>query len=563
MVAATKYLSRGAFILAACLACSCHYPSPSDPVPPEPPATNIIREENSLQFRDLNTYPIKPSQVQFTFSLHEREGRTLFRPAAEIAAATRIFENGAPLDSTETSFFVHTITRKHLELVVVLDFTRSMALWRENNVSGVELIAQNVKQLIDSLGPANRIALVEFHDRNETPGVISNFTTNKFSLRQALDQFSQSKIEYGSSRCWDALHAAVNLFPAPPQVTHEKVVLLVSDGYDTSSEHKPEEIIALASKRKVRIHAIGTGALAEHTIFETLAHATGGEYFGAADFAAFARQWALATRHLRQQYKLSYLTLKKNGKHAVRVQIDWAGETNYFEQTLDLGAIYDDDRVGRIGYEESGVLNQRAEIRFNAEHLPRNVDKFRLRVNTNLPARWEVIKAQDGGLCEGWRLEGPDAQGYVRLVAPAGASLPFGDSGGLCKIIFENLKESGLILGCAFDNSIYENGKRFEYPDTVYVGLPIVEPQPSDGATPALDSLASLSWGVQNPRKLPLTFSVLFDTLDATKEIARSLTVMHHSLPDDAAANKTYYWRVIAYSGERSFIGPKWHFRAN
>lgn len=562
MVAATKYLSWGALILAACLACSCHYPSPSDPTP-EPPPTTIIREEKTLQFRDLNTYLIKPSQVQFTFSLHEREGQTLFRPAAEIAAATRILENGVPLDSTETSFFVHTTVRQHLDLVLVLDFTRSMALWRENNVSGIELTVQHVKTLIYTLGPANRIALVEFHDRNVTPGVISDFTSDKSALAQALDGFLQSGIEYGASRCWDALHAGVSLFPDPPQVTHEKVVLLISDGYDTSSEHKPEEIIALASKRKVRIHAIGTGALAEHTIFETLVRATGGEYFGAADFAAFTQQWALAARNLRQQYKLSYLTLKKMGKHAVRVQIDWAGETNYFEQTLDLGAIYDDDRVGRLGYEESGVINQRAEIRFNADHLPRNIDKFRFRLDTNLPARWEIIEAQEGGICENWRLDGPDAQGYISLAAPAGGSLPFGDSGGLCKIIFENLKYSGLILGCRFDNSIYENGKHFEYPDTVYVGLPIVDPQPSDGATPSLDSLSSLSWSVQNPRKLPLTFSVLFDTLDATHEIASGLTAMSHVLPDEVTANKTYYWRVVAHSGERSFIGPKWHFRTN
>ena len=100
MVAATKYLSWGALILAACLACSCHYPSPSDPTPP---VTTILRQEKTLQFRDLNTYPIKPSQVQFTFSLHEREGRTLFRPAAEIAAATRILENIVPPGSNAAS----------------------------------------------------------------------------------------------------------------------------------------------------------------------------------------------------------------------------------------------------------------------------------------------------------------------------------------------------------------------------------------------------------------------------------------------------------------------------
>lgn len=561
MVAATKYLSWGALILAACLACSCHYPSPSDPTPPEPPATNIIREEKTLQFRDLNTYPIKPSQVQFTFSLHEREGRTLFRPAAEIAAATRILENGVPLDSTETSFFVHTITRQHLELVLVLDFTLSMAEWRENNLSGVELIAQNVKQLIDSLGPANRIAIIEFHDRNETHSVISNLTSDKFLLKQALDRFLQSGIESSASSCWDALHAGVSLFPDAPKVNHEKIVLLISDGKDTSSGHTPEAIITLALKKNVRVHAIGTGAMPEHAKFENLARKTGGEYFGAAGASGFAQQWAPITRHLRQQFKLSYLTLKKTGTHAVRVEIDWAGETNYFEQMLDLGAIYDDDRVGRIGYEESGVLNQRAEIRFNADHLPRNIDKFRFRLDTNLPARWEIVKAQDGGLCEGWRLDGPDAQGYILLAAPAGASLSFGDSGGLCKVTFENLKDSGLILGCRFDNSIYAYGKRFDYPDTVYAGLPIVAPQPSDGATPSLDSLASLSWSVQNPRKLPLTFSVLFDTLDATKEMTRGLTAMNYVLPNEMTANKTYYWRVIAHSGERSFIGPKWHFR--
>jgi hypothetical protein len=239
----------------------------------------------------------------------------------------------------------------------------------------------------------------------------------------------------------------------------------------------------------------------------------------------------------------------------------WENAVNYFEKKLNLGQIYADDRTGRITCEETGVQEGRAEVFFRAEHVPREINRFRFRLGPQRPSRFELMKRSEGGLCEGWRFNAPDSLGFYDLRAPAATTLDLGDFGILFKACFENLTESGLILTCEFDNSIYPGGKSFSFPETVYVGLPIFDPQPANSALQNAASPITLSWKIQNPRQLPMTFDVMFDSLEANQLLAEKLPSTGFLIPRNLAPNTRYYWRVVAHSAHRHFLGPKWSFQ--
>lgn len=136
---------------------------------------------------------------------------------------------------------------------------------------------------------SDRMALIVFGSR---AFVQAPFTEDLDSLKGFLDQTAVG-MAGPHTALGDAIGLAVRTFEASE--LDQRVMILLSDGADTSSRMTPINAAAIAADRGVVIHTIGVGdpeASGEDRVdlaaLEGIAKATGGAYFYASDEAALA-----------------------------------------------------------------------------------------------------------------------------------------------------------------------------------------------------------------------------------------------------------------------------------
>ena len=180
-----------------------------------PKATPSPADMAALNFTGVRVVLREPSQVQAIFSLRDQEGNPAILPAAELQQATRIFERGAgadvweEVDYTETNLFVHSAERFALEVVFVLDFTRSMTTWQlPDGTAGSTLMRQALESALDRLPEAHRVGVVAFHDRSAEPVIITFPTTDRDLIRAEVAPICRIRFRLrfqpplGCSRTW-------------------------------------------------------------------------------------------------------------------------------------------------------------------------------------------------------------------------------------------------------------------------------------------------------------------------------------------------------------------------
>ena len=294
-----------------------------------------------------------PNQVQFRFSLRDESNRTIFLPSQEIRAGARVFERAVveeagqfveigeweEIDYSETNLFVHGAENLRLEVVFILDFTKSMAEGRLSDGTGnIQAMLESFFQALNVLPEAHRVGVVEFHDRNVGPSVLSDLTTDREVVRKAVSAFLTSPFDPGSSRLWDSVELASTLLTRGQENPDlSRAIVFYSDGRDTSSRPTRSEIGELASSNDIQLFAVGTGQVFEEQRLVNMVLATGGAYYSADDLRGLqSNQLGFLINDLLGQYKISYLTLRREGSHLVRLE-------------LTLGEI--------IGIYESGALD--------------------------------------------------------------------------------------------------------------------------------------------------------------------------------------------------------------
>jgi hypothetical protein len=430
----------------------------------EPPVSSTVK------FKDVQAFLQIPSQVQFTFRISDSRSHAVVIDSGTLTAPFRIFEDGVEIDYSETSYFVHPAASLELDMVVLLDFTNSMATWKEGDKSGIDLEVDWARELIDQLAPTHRMAIMEYHDRNVDAGIIAPFSADKVALTGALDAFVAQPLDHGSSRVWDALYSAVDIFAGGVSATKERTIFFITDGRETSSDKSPSDVIAYAKQWQASIFIIGTGSVNNETALTEISDQTGGEYYPAGSIDSFRQRLQQITRDLGGQYKLSYTTLKRVGTHDVRVQFEYEGLTGQFDTSLDLGSIYGDDRVGVITFDSPTVTAGHLRMVVRAQHIPRNIDSFRFRLDTPKTCNVSLIAANGGGLCDGWSIIGPDSLGYFELTSAT--PLEFGDFGPLFNIDISPVTEITLSIPFELDTTIYSEGKTFTYPESINYTAP-------------------------------------------------------------------------------------------
>jgi VWFA-related protein len=137
-------------------------------------------------------------------------------------------------------------------------------------------------------GPRSRVAVMQFR---EQPELVLPFTTE---LRRAHTAFRVAALPDRRTAIFDAALAAVRVFVnAPPQPTERRIAVLLSDGLDTASTARADDVINEARAAGVSFYVIhiplfepGAGRLRMRQPskgFRDLAEKTGGRYFVVGD----------------------------------------------------------------------------------------------------------------------------------------------------------------------------------------------------------------------------------------------------------------------------------------
>ena len=409
-----------------------------------------------------------PSQIQFRFALRDQTGAPIVVPQEDIGV--RVFERETgtkvweEIDETETNLLVRSAQSFQIETFFVLDFTNSIAQTElVAGVTGLEAIASVFRLAATALPGAHRIGVVEFHDRNADPAVLSDLTTDRDTLITTVDNLS---VLSGSSRLWDAIAGALSLLSVggeKPGVV--KTLVFLSDGRDVSSLKTRDEALKLALDWGIQLYAVGIGNVPEETELAEMVRASGGVYYSAPDPDSLQAQVRQLINDLLGQYMVSYISLREAGSHSVRVEITALGSTAALEtDSLDFGSFYGQDIQGVVSFDPVAVdvTGENATVYVRAAHVPRSTTEFRFRHVTRAPIQVSLEPKDSGGLLEGWVVTGPDGQGYYDI--SSATPLEFGSFGVLMKLTVPLVTgdTTGTLL--EFDNTIYQADKRFFYP---------------------------------------------------------------------------------------------------
>ena len=450
-------------------------PTPDPQVPPTPTPSPL----QEIEFAGVVTSTNLPSQVQIVFALRDQDGHSVVLPADQVQRGISVYEQGPgtdgweEIDYSETSFFVHTAENIDLEVVFVLDFTNSMYEARlPDGRTGVDAMLDAFNAAVAVLPSAHRIGVVEFHDRNVEPSVLSPLTTDRNSIRSSVARFANSGFDHCSSRVWDGVAVGSELFSsvdANPRAV--RALVFLSDGRDTSSVATRDSLEGIASERKAQLYALGVGDVFQSSELRSLASDTGGAYYSARDVSRLQTQLQLLVNDLQGQYQLTYITLRRTGQYRSGLTFNYRGlEASMGTDRFDVASFFGPDNQGVISHDPPALdrSNGTADVFVRALHIPRNIDRIRFNPGTAKPVSVELVAESDGGLIDGWTLSGPDGSGYYEVSSTD--AIEFGNSGLLFKLTYSNIVEKGLALPLHFDSSIYSSGKQLTYAGQIHVG---------------------------------------------------------------------------------------------
>jgi P pilus assembly chaperone PapD len=257
----------------------------------EPVEVRVRVEQTPLTIEGAINRSRPPYILRFVFLLRDMLGQVIPTMTEEDLAKLDfvVEENGVVLDPAETNQFVTGPQHLKYNLVLLLDYTGSM--YNAGLNAPGEAIAQMVegaKGFIDDLPEGYRVAVMEYHDRQQGNRLLHGFTTNKESLKDAISAFLLPPAEHGASEVFDALAAAADLLAAEdPEETvpfddaDVRAVVFISDGWDTSSVGSQTDVISRAKESRVRFYPIGFsgGQTLNTAALVALANDTGGHVY--------------------------------------------------------------------------------------------------------------------------------------------------------------------------------------------------------------------------------------------------------------------------------------------
>ena len=476
-----------------------------------------------------------PYLLDFEFSLRDMddpaEGRAVVVPPSFLTVLCK--EDDQLISPSETAFIVQRGNAKLLKAYLVLDFSDSIASLANGDINGdgisdaVDGMVEGAKEFVNQQQSEAQIGVYEFHREDSSPQRVVGFTTDKTLLRQSIDGIWVNYVQgfTASSRCWDALTAAITDLGTTNR-DEQHYVIFVSDGRDESSLNTVTNVIAAALTNGVKIYGVGFGAELDTNTLVAITSQTMGRYYTATNAADLAAEFAQIGKDLNSQYLLRWATLKRSTNAFMpSFQISYQGydaysptnpvfidtntppvvddttdppTTNYFYLTNIIIAPYiPSEHTGSV---TRGALRlvtdaqlQPTAVNLRAAYVPRHIRQLRLNYRANYPCTPSLMSTAPGELLYGWTLsESDDGTGgkWLEIVSPYPQSptnsLPFGALGNLIHFSFRDLTNAQVAFSrLEVDNSIYattggqsfiiENTNAFT---TVYPALPFGTPVP-------------------------------------------------------------------------------------
>jgi|SRR5579871_2968640 len=220
-----------------------------------------------------------------------------------------VFDNGKPQVITT---FTHDV--QPLSIVLLIDGSTSV-------IPVMKSVLDAANQFIIRMMPADRAMIGSFADRVRfSPKFTGNrdellaYLTDEFNIRMA-----------NSTRLWDGIVDSLDKLDG---AQGRRVVLVMSDGFDTSSMASAGNVMGLARKNDAIVYAIavwsreGASRVRPNRDLESVATETGGGFFEMRESDDMNRAATRISEELHNQYILGFTPQSLDGKvHKIEVHV--------------------------------------------------------------------------------------------------------------------------------------------------------------------------------------------------------------------------------------------------
>jgi VWFA-related protein len=196
----------------------------------------------------------------------------------------------------------------------------TLVLDMSNSVAGALL--QNLKaagnELLGRLRKGDRAALITF---NQTVRLDAASTSNIGQVKTALDQARTQSPRAADTSLIDA--SFTGLINAESK-TDLPLVVVFTDGMDTSSWLTQEEVVEAAKRGDAVVYAVSAGRLPGRAFLRDLTEATGGTAFEVESMNDLGRVFASIIEEFRVRYLLTYSPagVSKSGWHPLAIRVN-------------------------------------------------------------------------------------------------------------------------------------------------------------------------------------------------------------------------------------------------
>lgn len=213
-----------------------------------------------------------PFVERFVLLLRDTRGNVIPTRTAEDLEQVEfvVFEDEQLLDPDESNQFVSLPDNLKVNLAVLLDFTGSMynaGTRAPNNPflpgEAIERMKRAAGLFIDDLPPAYRVGLFYYNDRQQANRVIHPFSTDRASLKTALEDFSLAPAQHGVSEIFDALVDTMALAvledgadTLPFDDADVRAVVFITDGVDNASVSTLNDVNDFAEATRCRLYPV-------------------------------------------------------------------------------------------------------------------------------------------------------------------------------------------------------------------------------------------------------------------------------------------------------------------
>jgi tight adherence protein B len=221
------------------------------------------------------------------------------------AKPPKLTENGRPVAGLEAQNLA-----REKSVVVAVDRSRSM-LGGTLGAAGAA-----ARTFVAAKAGSDRIAVVTF---GSSAVQATGFSTGTFEARSALSSLAVDRVQ--GTALYDAVELAAQALAA--DTTGARVLVLLTDGDDVSSEASLASAISAARLARVTVYPIGLESKSfDPAPLQRLAKQTGGRYTGTADASRLAAVYVSLAAELRRTWQLTYLTSARPGE---RLELESAG----------------------------------------------------------------------------------------------------------------------------------------------------------------------------------------------------------------------------------------------